>query len=82
MANVATFERALLDQVRRTTNVMDSIDSTGKLKRRDRSAEDGRRRGQAGLPRLQARDRGQLSRSTSPCGSSYREPGNDTSSNR
>ena len=31
VANVAEFERALLDQVRRTTNVMDSINSTGKL---------------------------------------------------
>ncbi|MEX5267239.1 F0F1 ATP synthase subunit alpha [Kocuria sp. CPCC 204721] len=31
VANVADFERALLDQVRRTTNVMDSINSTGKL---------------------------------------------------
>ncbi|MDN5631191.1 F0F1 ATP synthase subunit alpha [Glutamicibacter protophormiae] len=31
VANVSEFERALLDQVRRTTNVMDSINSTGKL---------------------------------------------------
>ena len=31
VANVSDFERALLDQVRRTTNVMDSINSTGKL---------------------------------------------------
>ena len=31
VANVGDFERALLDQVRRTTNVMDSINSTGKL---------------------------------------------------
>ncbi|WP_431812692.1 F0F1 ATP synthase subunit alpha [Kocuria sp. cx-455] len=31
VANVSDFERALIDQVRRTTNVMDSIDSTGKL---------------------------------------------------
>ncbi|GAA2509828.1 MAG: F0F1 ATP synthase subunit alpha [Kocuria sp.] len=31
VANVSEFEHALLDQVRRTTNVMDSINSTGKL---------------------------------------------------
>ncbi|MBD2764698.1 F0F1 ATP synthase subunit alpha [Kocuria sp. cx-455] len=31
VANVSDFERALIDQVRRTTNVMDSIESTGKL---------------------------------------------------
>ncbi|MDO4918575.1 F0F1 ATP synthase subunit alpha [Kocuria sp.] len=31
VANVSEFERALLDQVRRTTNVMDSINATGKL---------------------------------------------------
>ncbi len=31
VANVNEFEKALIDQVRRTTNVMDSIESTGKL---------------------------------------------------
>ena len=31
VANVNEFEKALIEQVRRTTNVMDSIESTGKL---------------------------------------------------
>ena len=31
VANISEFERALLEQVRRTTNVMDSINATGKL---------------------------------------------------
>ncbi|MEX3509166.1 F0F1 ATP synthase subunit alpha [Kocuria carniphila] len=31
VANVNDFEKALIEQVRRTTNVMDSIESTGKL---------------------------------------------------
>lgn len=31
VANVIEFEQALIEQVRRTTNVMDSIESTGKL---------------------------------------------------
>ncbi|GAA4703830.1 MULTISPECIES: F0F1 ATP synthase subunit alpha [Kocuria] len=31
VANVIDFEQALIEQVRRTTNVMDSIESTGKL---------------------------------------------------